>query len=246
MSNKSSKIRWRDSDTAELQRLIKNFNAKIYREIQKNPDAVNYLPERVKKSEAIKSIQTRSDFNRLTKSLKGFTKKGAEKPVKSSRGATATQWEVDEFKKKQRVVNARRTRERNKLNEKEVKSRGKPTGMKRGEMGSIKENSLKPSKKKFDNLSQKEWDKAKANIDKTLNAQYREERKQHMKDNYIKGLQNAGYSDEIVDIVQNTPLDDFLETVDTDTEATFDFIYDPIEQAKKEEALKQVWAKGEK
>ena len=246
MSNKRSKIRWRDSDTAELNRLIKNFNAKLYREEKKNPATADYLPSRVKKSEVIKSIETRADFNRLKKSLSAFSKRGAEKPVKSSRGAKATQWEVDEFKKKQKIENVRRTRERNKLNEKEMKSRGKPTGLKRGEMGTVKENSLKPNKKKFENLSQKEWEKAKLNIDKSLNAQHREQKKQTMKDNYIKGLENAGYSDDVIDLVKNTNVDDFMETVDTDTEATFDFIYDPIEQKQKEEALKQVWAKGEK
>lgn len=246
MSNEKSKIRWRNSDTAELQRVINNFNAKLYRTQKKNPDSVDYLPSRVKKSDIIKSIETRADFNRTLKSLQRFSKKGAEKLVKSSRGAKATQWEVDEFKRKQRLENARRKREKKKLDEKPVTSRGKPTGLKRGEMGSVRENSLKPSKKKFENLSQKEWDKAKSAIDKALDVRHREQRKQHMKDNYIKGLQNAGYSDDVIKLVEDTELDDFLETVETDTEATIDFIYEPIEQAKKEEALKQVWTKGEK
>ena len=201
----------------------------------------DYLPERVKKSDAIKSIETRADFNRLTHSLQRFSKRGAEKPVSSSRGAKSTQWEVNEFKHKQRIENARRTRERKKLEQQEVLSRGKSTGVKRAEMGTIKENSLQPSKKKFDNLSQKEWELAKRNIDRQLNASYRDEKKLRMKENYIKGLITAGYPDSLIELVKNTDIDKFVETVVNDTEASFDFIYDPLELKAKSEALTEVW-----
>jgi hypothetical protein len=189
----------------------------------------------------MKSIETRADFNRLVKSVQRFQKRGAEKPVTSSRGAKATQWEVDEFKHKQRVENARRTRERKKIEQQEVKSRGKSTGVKRAEMGSIKENSLKPSKKNFNNLSQKEWELAKRNIDNMLNANYRDEKKLKMKENYIKGLITAGYPDSVIELVRNIDIDKFVETVATDQEATFDFIYDPLELQAKSEALKETW-----
>lgn len=238
---KKSRIRWRESDTRELQRTVKNYNAKINRLIKKNPEMSDFLPEKVTMKDARKSIETRADFNRLTKSLQRFSKKGAEKPVSSKRGAKATQWEVDEFKKKQQIENARRTRERKKLEQQEVKSRGKTTGVTRAEMGSIKENSLKPSKKRFDNLSQKEWELAKKNIDNMLNANFRDEKRQKMKDNYIKGLIEAGFPDEVIDLVRGMDLDKFLETVETDQEATFDFIYDPLELQVKSEALKEVW-----
>ena len=241
MSKKSS-IRWRESDTRELQRIINNFNAKIYRLRKNHPELKDYLPDTVKKKDVIKGIETRADFNRTIKSLQRFTKRGAENPVKSSRGAKSTEWEVGEFKLKQRIENARRTRERKKLEDKQVKSRGKETGVKRAEMGSIKENALKPSKKKFDNLSQKEWELAKRNIDNLLNASYRDERLLKMKDNYIKGLITAGYSDELIEMVRGLDPDKFIETVTTDQDATFDFIFDPLELKVKNDALIEVWS----
>ena len=239
--SKKSKIRWRESDLTELQRTINNYNAKLYRIKKKHPEMVEFLPDRVTKKNAVQSIESRADFNRLTKSLQRFSKKGAEKPVTSSRGAKATQWEVDEFKHKQRIENARRTRERKKIEQQEVLTRGKPTGVTRAEMGSIKENSLKPSRKKFENLSAKEWELAKTNIDKLLNATEREERKEKMRSNYLKGLIDAGFSDEVIDIVRNIDVDKFIQTVETDQEATFDFIYDPLELAIKNNVLKEVW-----
>lgn len=246
MAKQQSKIRWRESDTLELQRAINNFNAKLYRLKKKNPEMADYLPDRVKKSDAIKSINTRADLNKTVNSLKRFSQKGAEKPAKSKRGAKSTKWEVDEFKRKQRQENARRTRERKKIESKPVTSRGKKTGSKRSEMGTIKANELKPSKKKFENLSQKEWDLAKANIEQAINPLHQEFRKHNMRLNYIKGLRNAGFSEDIVANILEMDIDDFIETTQTDTEAEFDFIYDPIEFKLKNAALLQVWESANK
>ena len=113
--SKKSKIRWRDADEKELQRVINNYNAKLYRLAKNKPEMVDILPQRLTKKEAVKSIESRADFNRLVNSLQRFSKKGAEKPVVSKRGAKATQWEVNEFVHKQRIENARRTRERKKI-----------------------------------------------------------------------------------------------------------------------------------
>ena len=241
MAKQRNKIRWRESDSLELQRAINNFNAKLYREHKKNPDTANYLPSRVKKSELVKGIKTRADLTRTINSLKRFSKRGAEKPVKSTRGAKATQWELDEFKRKQRTENARRTRERKKIEEKPVTSRGQKTGSKRSEMGSIKANSLKPNKANFNNLSQKEWELAKESIEKSITPLHQEFLKHNMRLNYIKGLQNAGFSDDIISLVYEMDIDDFIEVTQTDTEAEFDFIYDPIEFNLKNEALREVW-----
>lgn len=242
MAKKQYKIRWRDSDTAELQRVINNFNAKLYRLQKKNPEMADYLPNRVQKKDVINSIHTRADFNRTVASLKRFSARGAEEPVKSTRGAKATKWEVAEVTKKERRINREREKERNALLDKEVTTRGKGTGSKRSEMGSLKENALKPIKANFNIKSQKEWDLMKANIDAQLNEAHKAFRKSNMRLNYIKGLQDAGFSDDIVDLVRQMDIDKFIETIETDAEATFDFIYDPIDHELKSEALKETWS----
>lgn len=239
-----SKIRWRESDTQELQRIINNYNNKLYRLKKAHPEMADFLPQRMTKKEAIASIETRADFNRLTKSLQRFSKRGAEKPVTSSRGAKATQWEIDEFKIKQRVENARRAREREKIESKEVKIAGKRQGKTRAEMGSIKENALKPSKKNFNNMSQKEWDLASKNIDKMLNATEREKKKLEMRENYIKGLTQNGFLDENPELekfIRGMDIDTFYETVQTDETATFFFYKDPIAWNARRDALIDTW-----
>lgn len=241
MAKKQHKIRWRDSDSEELQRVINNFNAKLYRIKKKHPEMAEYLPDRVRKKDLVKNIHTRSDFNRAVTSLKRFGKRGAENPVKSSRGAKTTKWEVDEVKKKARRVNREREKERNALLDTEVTSRGKGTGSKRSEMGKLKENELKPINVNFTIKSQKEWDKLKESIDAQLDEANKMFRKSNMKLNYIKGLENAGFSDDVVALVHQMNPDNFISTVETDAEATFDFIYDPIEHNLKEDSLRETW-----
>lgn len=242
--SRKSKIRWRDSDTQELQRIINNYNNKLYRLKKNHPEMVDYLPQRMTKKDAIQSIETRADFNRLAKSLQRFSKRGAEKAVTSSRGAKATQWEVDEFRRKQQIENARRTRERKAIEEKEVKIAGRGTGKTRAEMGSIKENELKPSRKKFDNMSQKEWELASKNMDRLLNATVREERRLQMRENYLKGLTENGFLDDAPDLekyIRGIDIDTFYETVQTDETATFFFYKDPIAYKSRLDTLIDTW-----
>lgn len=250
MAKQPPKIRWRDSDTAELQRVINNFNAKLYRLNKKDPESAKYLPDRLKKSEVIKSIETRADFNRVLNSYKRFSKRGAESPVKSSRGAKSTKWEVSEEKRKNAIINRQKADQYEKLREKPQLSRGKPTGNK---MGSIKVNELTPRQVNFENMSDKEWQYKKTLIDRKLNPLHNELDKRLYRQNYVKGLRNAGFSDDIVAMVQEVDIDTFLEITQRDKEADIDFIYDELEDWElHQEVLYQVWeqalkeSKGEK
>lgn len=238
---RSSKIRWRESDTKELQRLINNYNNKLYRLNKNHPELREFLPQRITKKDAIASIETRADFNRLTASLKRFSKRGAEAPVSSSRGAKATKWEVDEFKRKQAAENARRTRERKKLESQEVTVAGKKQGKTRAEMGSVKTNELKPSKKKFERMSSAEWDKAKALMDKRMRSSYQSDQRRLMQVNYMRGMMHEGYSEDLINYISTIPNDVFFRITQTDETATIDFIYDPIALKAKEDVLWDLW-----
>ena len=76
MANNKSKIRWRKSDTAELQRAINNFNARLYSAQKKDPDSAHLLPTRAKKSAVLATISTRADFKRELANLQ----RGVQKP----------------------------------------------------------------------------------------------------------------------------------------------------------------------
>lgn len=238
---KQPNIRWRKSDNKELQRIVNNYNAKIRRVQAKNPDAVDYLPQKITMKQAREMIETRADFKRVTASLQRFSERGAENVFTSNRGLKTTQWVVDEFKRNQAAENKRRAKKRKELGEREVKQGGKPTGAKRKEMGRIKENAVRESKKDPRNMSMEEFKKAARLFEKKMRQSYNDEQARKMQVNYIRGLIREGYSEELTKYLLTIPTDKFMEIVDTDESATFDFIYDPVQMKVKESVLWDIW-----
>lgn len=214
----------------ELKRSAKAFNSKVIRTWRKDAENRDKVPDRVSVKDLLESAESKSDIERINSSLQRFQRRGAEDFVKSNRGAKATKWEVDEFYRKQQIENERRRKQREKINSQEVKIGGEGTGQTRSQMGSIKENSLRESHKKFDNLSQKEWELASRNIDNLLDARHRAERNEIMRENYLRGLRENGFLDaspEIEEWIRNIDFNTFLSTVETDETATFYFYNDP-------------------
>lgn len=242
--SKQYNIRWRESDLKELERAINNFNQKLYRTKKKNPDSAVYLPDRAKKTDVIKSIKTRADFNRELRSLRAFSKKGAEKPTKIKGKKPITKWAKREYKKKQRRENQLKQKQLEKLKPKNVLVGGRDTGVKRVEMGSIRENSLKPNERDPLNMTKHEFEKEFNRINKKLDANAQGERLKQMKENYLKGLNDAGIlglHPEIEDMVNELDDEKFLETVQIDETATFDFYKDPIELQERAKYIAQAW-----
>lgn len=239
---KQYNIRWGRSDYSKLSHLVRKVNKKILNIEVKRPDIAGYQPSMLDYQNAKAQIKTRQDFNNFINKYERYLRDGVEEVERSVRGAKASLWEINEFNIAQRAENVRRANTRKRLGEMEVKIGGKGTGVKRSEMGSIKENEAKPSRKKFKNMSQEEWKRAFVLMEKKMRSDYDVERKQHMIENYIKGLINEGYSDELLQILNKVPLDKFMEVIDTDEVASFDFIYDPIELRGKQERLIELWS----
>lgn len=240
--SKRYNISWRRSDYSRISHTVKKVNQKIFEIQVKRPDIADFQPDMLDYQGVKSQIKTRQDLNRFLNKYKRYLKDGSEEVVKSSRGARDTKFEIENFNIAQRTENARRTRERKRLGEKEVTSRGEGTGAKRKEMGTIKENSLKPSRQKFDSKSQREWELAKKNMNAIFDSDVREERKERMRQNYIKGLRGLGFSEEIVNTVTSLNIDTFVDAVNTETEASFDFFYDPLEHKLKEDILIDLWS----
>ena len=121
------RINWRESDTKELNRVVRNFNDKINRLIKKDPTLKNKLPEKVKASELKKNINTRRDLNRELNKLKRFSRRGAEELVDlpgSEYDLKITKWQRTEMKRMTSIVNRARKKRREKLEELEATSGG--------------------------------------------------------------------------------------------------------------------------
>lgn len=242
--SKINKIRWRKSDSLELQRVLKNFNAKISRVKKNHPELAEYQPQKITYEEARKKFATRNEFNRYLNSLKRYSQKGVEQPIHSTRGAKFTKWAEKEALFKQRIDNARKTRERKKIEKEPVKIGGKKQDATRAEMGDIKENELKESHKNPRNMSKKEWELFQYSLDKKLNATERLEKKLLMRENYIKGLRNANFLDANMGLefyIRNVDIDTFIANVETDDTATFLFYKDPQAWEVRAEYIHKTW-----
>lgn len=238
---KQPQIRWRKRDLDELQRAINNFNAKIYRTSKNHPEIADIQPSRARKTDIVPTIATRADFKATLESLRGYSKRGAEKLAPTKTNRRASNWEESETLKKEAIMNKQRERRRKELLSKPVTRGGESTGVTRAEMGQIKEVAVRPSNIKPEKMTQTEWEKKKRAIDKAIDPTFSEFEKHNMRLNYIKGLRNMGYSDDIEALIFEVDIDKFIEIVETDEIGTFDFIYDPLEFKVKEDELRSLW-----
>ena len=101
MNNKvPSVIRWTRSDYARLSYAVRQFNKTIDK--LENIDR-NILPEEMNYKELRDNIYSRSELNRIVKSLRRFSiKRSQQDIVKTPTGEELTRWEVSELKKAQK------------------------------------------------------------------------------------------------------------------------------------------------
>ena len=239
--SKQNNIRWRKSDYSRISHTVRKFNKKVLKLQVTHPDLAEHIPDMIDYKSIKQDIKTRADLNRILNKYNRFLREGAEEIVTSKRGAKNTKWLVKEREIYERVDNMRKAKRRKQLEEREITQGGKKTGIKRAEMGSIKENEVKQSKKKYENMSQSDFIENFRLLESKMRSGYNDEKKKNMKENYILGLIREGYSDELIDIVSKVPIDTFADVVDTDVLADFDFIYDPLEREAKEAQLISLW-----
>lgn len=242
--SRKSKIRWREEDYKEVERVIKNFNNKIYRTKKNQPNIADIQPQTIRKSEFIKGIKTRKDLNRELNSLKRYGKRGAEKQVvsKSDEHLKATKWEVKEYKHKEGIINARKTRERHRLEEKEHLQGGKKSGYKKGEsLSPLLEESLRTSHNNFNDKNKTNWEKFKKRIDKQLDSNYMPNMNSLYKENYIKALDKMNYPPDIKYIINRLNTDRFIDRYAVDELATIDFVYSLHEMEIRIDTIREIW-----
>lgn len=241
--SKQYNIRWGRSDYSKLSHLVRKVNKKVFEIEVKRPDIAGYQPAMLDYQSAKAEIKTRRDFNNFIHKYERYLRDGVEEVVKTERGGRLTKFDVNEIKIYDLVENAKKARTRERLGEKDVTIANKKVGFKRKESGTIKENEVKSRTHKVKNMSQDDITHLLRLIDRKMYSSYDIEKKQKMISNYVKGLIAEGYSDELQQMLNKIPLEKFLEIVDTDETATFDFIYDPIELKIKEEYLLDLWKK---
>lgn len=219
------RIKWRDKDTQQLAKTVKNFNAKIARLIKKNPSLAGVLPQKVSFAQLKKSIDNRKDYNNLINSLKRFTKRGAEALVTNKKGLTVTKWEKREVQIKANIVNRRRKKQLEKLN---------PTPLK-GTMKTEKEMNLSPKKVNFQNRTKESWDAFKKAVHKQAGARYQQQKEIQYFNNYNKAIDSSmgEYGDILRHLVNKAGAHNIYEWYADDQALQLEFYYTNEERANK-------------
>ena len=148
---KQYQIKWREDDVRELNRVVKNFNAKISRLEKSQPEIAAFLPERVSAKELKGLINSRADLNRELNSLKRFSKRGGKQEEIVTVPGTdydlkLTRWQKNEMARRVGTINRRRANRLEKLQNLEAKSQGESLGYKVGDvgMGRVRDQALQP------------------------------------------------------------------------------------------------------
>lgn len=238
--SKQYNIRWGRSDYSRISHLVRKVNKKIFEISVKRPDIAEFQPEMLSYDEVKAGIKTRHDLTNFLNKYNRYLRDGVEEVEKSMRGAKATKFEINEFNIAQRAENVRRANTRKRLGEKEVTIANKGTGQTRSQMGRIKENEVKPSKKKFKNMSMEEWNRAVRLFEKKMQSEYKDRATLNKLIHYCVGLESVGLGD-LIDVMKHVPLDKFLELLDTDEVMDFNFIYDPAELQTRHDLILDAW-----
>lgn len=114
-------IKWNATDEQRLKIAVREFNDKI-KQLAKNPNKKNYLPDSVSYKELREGIKSRSELNRKLNSLGRFMKKGASK-IEVVNGTGITAWELHEARIEKSIAVRRYKEELAFLSSKQPKSK---------------------------------------------------------------------------------------------------------------------------
>lgn len=203
------------------------------------------LPKlKISKKDIIDISYSLEDFRKLSATLDEVRKPENLKTIKTTRSGSYLKIYETIFRVKEDIVNRIKAQELEKLNDLPVTVGGKDTGKTRAEMGTIKDNAIKPHKASFKNKSAKELKKAFEAMDAQLNKTYLTEKRELMRVNYLKGLSDNGFLGAVPELegyIRELDVNTFYNTVMTDETATFYFYKDPASWEVRKEYLLDTW-----
>lgn len=250
---KQHKIKWREQDSKEIERVVKNFNAKISRLAKKEPSIKNILPEKIKLKEFKSLINTRQDLKRELKSLKRFSQKGAEKIVvipDTEYNLKTTAWQKKEMNLRIAVINRKRKKRLQEIEEIEIKDRGKATGYTKGQvgMGKAEKLALEPMNAFYRTMGNADLKKRWQSIVVQSQSDFFDKKDYMARENYIKSLLENFNENDIRDIVYKIEDMDIQEFIKIFREEgnTFEMAYpDPEKERQYINALRSIWKPNE-
>lgn len=205
---KQYNIRWTENDRRELQRSVKNFNAKVSRLEKKYEGRTDVvIPERVKVKDLRELIGTRRDLQVELRSLQAFSRKGSEELVRADTNDTIylTKWQKKELIKRSKPINEERARRREELENKELIHKGTELGYTKGALGMGKTDTimLRPTQPFTKSMTKADINKKLEHYRRESQSTYWKKRDLIMRESFIKALENNFNPSQVRKIIQN-------------------------------------------
>lgn len=229
--SKQYKIRWTESDLTELEKAVRNFNAKVNRLTKSNPQIKNALPERVQVSHIKELINTRNDLRREINTLRRFSKRGAEEIVNvpgSDYNTKITRWQRTEMNRRISVINRRRAKRLEELASTEQKSRGESLGYTKAQIGMGKPElvALEPMNAFYRTMGYEDVKQRWKSIVSQSQSDYYTKKDYQVRENYIKGIEtnyDVENVQDIIDYIKSLDIKDFMKVFNEEG-ATFEIV----------------------
>ena len=185
-----SRIKWKQTDYLQLGKAVKEFNRKIDK--LQALEEKSYLPSKIDYQEAKENIATRSELNRIIKSLRRFKTEGAEELYTTNAGEEITKWERNELAIQTRIASSRLNRE--------LKALNKPleSGFSRAQMGSQRAREIERQLKRLKTLENKtgyEFQRLKESINRQGVSDYTMKKALIYQQNYMRELEKYSHLD---------------------------------------------------
>ena len=244
-------IRWSEADEAELKRVVKNFNAKLTRLSNKDPQNKNALPERVSAAQLRDLIETRQDLNRELNALRRFSERGAEELVDvpdNDYNLKITKWQKKDMTRREVIVNQKRKRQLERVADIDMTSRGQSLGYKKGEigMGKAERIALEPVRAFTPSQNRRDLNKRFKQLRKESISTYWDKRNEIMRTNYIAEIERnfpEALVKDVTERIREMDFDEFRKVFEAEDQGKFQFNY-PLNKGDQEKyatALRSIW-----
>ena len=185
-------IRFTEKTNREINRVVRNFNAKI-RRLEKISDDLE-LPDKTSIKE-LKQIKTRKELNRTLKRLKRYSKRGIEETITTKGGVTTSKYNLLNLKMENKRLKANLTRKIHEMENEHPFIAGVEQVVTFASMGDPKYNELKAKREELstpiEELSETELSNREKLLTKLSKGQ--DYVNEQFKESYIEMLNELGY-----------------------------------------------------
>jgi hypothetical protein len=237
-------INWRKKDDAKLIRYVSKFNAKVTRELRKNPKAWKAMPQYYNVNDIRQDINdgnfTRSDFNHLIKSIDRAFKSNAFEIITNKNNVSTTRWQYNEERYKVQRINNARAKKREMLLEHNPDMELPGHGL----MGDMALVSLNPKKFDFENVSsQSAWNMLVNSIETQSVSKYDAKKNAEYKKGYLTAIKEllGKEGKELYDLVESLDANTLGMAYFDDPVLRIQFTSDPLPAAVIAEQSIEHW-----